>query len=389
MLLLSLESHHGWISSDAYWITTGGLSLKGGDQRKKPALGVEERERERERLDRRGQRKTMKVIEKINAASKEENQVLFSFEYFPPRTHVGADRLLQQLDRMSAHSPAYWDITWRDSAAKLSLEMANVMQNIFSIDTMMHLTCTKMSIETIDHALQIIKSQGIQNVLALRGDPPLGQDKFVKAEGGFESALDLVKHVRNKHGDYFGVTVAGYPEAHPDVPRNDDGLPSSEGYQNDLVYLKRKVDAGAELIITQLFFDTNIFLKFVNDCRQIGINCPIVPGIFPISDMRGFLKMTSLCKTKIPSEITAALESIKDNEEAVRAYGIHLGTEICKKILGHGIKTLHFYTINKEKPTLSILMNLGLISERKVSRPLSTRQEDIKRMSSKLKKMLG
>ncbi|XP_043695549.1 methylenetetrahydrofolate reductase 1-like [Telopea speciosissima] len=330
----------------------------------------------------------MKVIEKIKAASKEEQEVLFSFEYFPPRTQDGVDKMLEQLDRMSLHSPAYWDITWRDSAAKLSLEMANVMQNLFSIETMMHLTCTKMPVEEIDHALDTIKSQGLHNVLALRGDPPLGQDKFVKTEGGFECALDLVTHIRNKYGDYFGITIAGYPEAHPDVLRIDDGLPTSEGYQNDLAYLKRKVDAGADLIITQLFFDTNIFLNFVNDCRQIGITCPIVPGILPINDYKGFLKMTNLCKTKIPTEITTALESIKDNEEAVRAYGIHIGTEMCKKILAHGIKTLHFYTVNKEIPALSILMNLGLISEINISRPLPINEEDVKKMSSELKKML-
>ncbi|XP_042486291.1 methylenetetrahydrofolate reductase 1-like [Macadamia integrifolia] len=330
----------------------------------------------------------MKVIEKIREASKEEHKVLFSFEFFPPRTHDGVDKLFEQLDHMSIHSPAYWDITWRDSAAKLSLEMANVMQNLFSIETMMHLTCTKMPIEEIDHALDTIKSQGIHNVLALRGDPPLGQDKFVKTEGGFECALDLVTHIRNKYGDYFGITIAGYPEAHPDVPRKDDGLPTLEGYQNDLAYLKKKVDAGGDLIITQLFFDTDIFLKFVNDCRQIGITCPIVPGILPINDYRGFLKMTSLCKTKIPTEITAALKPIKDNDEAVRGYGIHLVTEMCKKILAHGIKTLHFYTVNKEKPTLSILMNLGLISEIKISRPLTEKREDFVRISSELKKML-
>ncbi|KAI6698967.1 hypothetical protein NL676_019086 [Syzygium grande] len=203
--------------------------------------------------------------------------------------------------------------------------------------------------------------------------PPHGQDKFVQVQGGFACALDLVKHIRAKYGEYFGITVAGYPEGHPDVIGND-GVATLQAYQNELAYLKSKVDAGADLIVTQLFYDTDIYLKFVNDCRQVGIHCPIVPGIMPINNYKGFIRMTGFCKTKIPAEITAALEPIKDNEEAVRNYGIHLGTEMCKKILANGIKTLHLYTLNMEKSALAILMNLGLIEEAKVSRSLPWRR---------------
>ncbi|KAG4126125.1 hypothetical protein ERO13_D10G138300v2 [Gossypium hirsutum] len=315
----------------------------------------------------------MKVIEKIQ--SLQEGKVVFSFEFFPPKTEDGVDNLFDRMDRMVAHNPSFCDITWGagGSTADLTLDIANKMQNIICVETMMHLTCTNMPVEKIDHALQTIKSNGIQNVLALRGDPPHGQDKFVQVEGGFSCALDLVKHIRSKYGDYFGITVAGYREAHPDAIGND-GVATPEAYQNDLAYLKRKVDAGADLIVTQLFYDTDIFIKFVNDCRQMGINCPIVPGIMPINNYKGFLRMTGFCKTKIPAEITAALEAIKDNEEAVKAYGVHLGTEMCRKILAHGIKTLHLYTLNMEKSALAILMNLGLIEESKISRSLPWRR---------------
>ncbi|KAK1575540.1 hypothetical protein Q3G72_006368 [Acer saccharum] len=287
-----------------------------------------------------------------------KDRVVFSFEFFPPKTEDGVDNLFERMDRMVSHSPSFCDITWGagGSTAELTLEIANKMQNMICVETMMHLTCTNMPVEKIDHALQTIKSNGIQNVLALRGDPPHGQDKFVQTQGGFACALDLVKHIRSAYGDYFGITVAGYPEAHPDAI-GPDGLATLESYQNDLLYLKKKVDAGADLIVTQLFYDTDIFLKFVNDCRQIGITCPIVPGIMPINNYKGFLRMTGFCKTKIPAEVTAALEPIKDNEEAVRAYGIHLGTEMCKKILAHGIKT-----------------NLVLIEESKISRSLPWRR---------------
>ncbi|XP_073008321.1 probable methylenetetrahydrofolate reductase (NADH) [Typha latifolia] len=317
----------------------------------------------------------MKVIEKIRAAVEGDGRTVFSFEYFPPKTEEGVENLFERMDRMVAHNPTFCDITWGagGSTADLTLDIANRMQNMICVETMMHLTCTNMPVEKIDDALNTIKANGIQNVLALRGDPPHGQDKFVQVAGGFSCALDLVQHIRDKYGDYFGITVAGYPEAHPDMIQGERGA-TLEAYSNDLAYLKRKVDAGADLIITQLFYDTDNFLKFVNDCRQIGITCPIVPGIMPINNYKGFLRMTGFCKTRIPAEITAALGPIKDNEEAVKAYGIHLGTEMCKKILASGIKTLHLYTLNMEKSALAILMNLGLIEESKISRSLPWRR---------------
>ncbi|KAJ7947419.1 Methylenetetrahydrofolate reductase [Quillaja saponaria] len=318
----------------------------------------------------------MKVIEKIQAAAAADpDRVVFSFEFFPPKTEDGVDNMFERMDRMVAHNPAFCDITWGagGSTADLTLDIANKMQNMICVETMMHLTCTNMPVEKIDDALETIKSNGLQNVLALRGDPPHGQDKFVQIQGGFACALDLVKHIRAKYGDYFGITVAGYPEAHPDVI-GSDGVATPESYHNDIAYLKSKVDAGADVIVTQLFYDTDIFLKFVNDCRRIGITCPIVPGIMPINNYKGFIRMTGFCKTKVPAEITAALEPIKDNEEAVKSYGIHLGTEMCKKILAHGIKTLHLYTLNMEKSALGILMNLGLIEEAKILRSLPWRR---------------
>ncbi|PWA69450.1 methylenetetrahydrofolate reductase 1 [Artemisia annua] len=319
----------------------------------------------------------MKVIEKIleSTSAGSSGKVVFSFEFFPPKSEEGVENLFERMERMVAHDPTFCDITWGagGSTAELTLEIARRMQNMVCVETMMHLTCTNMPVEKIDHALESIKKDGIQNVLALRGDPPRGQDKFVQIQGGFACALDLVEHIRKSYGDYFGIAVAGYPEAHPEVIESN-GLATPEAYQKDLEYLKRKVDAGAEVIVTQLFYDVDNFLKFVNDCRQIGITCPIVPGIMPINNYNGFIRMTGFCKTRIPAEITAALESIKDNEEAVRAYGIHQGTEMCKKIMASGIKTLHLYTLNNEKSALAILTSLGLISEAKVSRPLPWRR---------------
>ena len=141
----------------------------------------------------------MKVIDKIRAATTgDDARVVFSFEYFPPKTEDGVDNLFERMDRMVAHNPSFCDITWGagGSTADLTLDIANKMQNMICVETMMHLTCTNMPVEKIDHALQTIKSNGIQNVLALRGDPPHGQDKFVQIEGGFACALDLVLYIR-------------------------------------------------------------------------------------------------------------------------------------------------------------------------------------------------
>ncbi|XP_030528214.1 probable methylenetetrahydrofolate reductase [Rhodamnia argentea] len=329
----------------------------------------------------------MKVVDKIREAvvacerggeansGRNRREAVFSLEFFTPRKASEVDHLLGLIGRLVARGPAFCDLTWRSGSLAtddLTLEVTAKMQNAVPVETMMHLACTNMPVQRIDRALERIKSDGVQNVLALRGDPPNGQDKFVPVPDGFASALELVEHIKAKYGDYFGITVAGYPEGHPDVI-GSEGVASDDAYQNELAYLKRKVDAGADLIITQLFFDTDIFLKFVNNCRQVGITCPIVPGIMPIATYKGFVRMTGICKTKIPAEVSAALEPIKHNDEAVRNYGIHLGTEMCKKILASGIKTLHMYTFNKEVSALAILMNLGLIEESGVSRSLPQR----------------
>ncbi|KAF6143443.1 hypothetical protein GIB67_029612 [Kingdonia uniflora] len=154
----------------------------------------------------------MKVIDKIKEVSIED-KVVFSFEFFPPKIEDGVDTMLDKMDQMVSHSPSFCDITWSvgGSTADLTLDIANKMQNMIYVETMMHLTCTNMPVEKIDHALDTIKSYGIQNVLAFRGDPPHGYEKFVKTEGGFACALDLVKHMREKYGDYFGIMIAGYP----------------------------------------------------------------------------------------------------------------------------------------------------------------------------------
>jgi methylenetetrahydrofolate reductase (NADPH) len=284
-----------------------------------------------------------------------------------------------------AIDPLFVDFTWGagGSTSDLTMELSKMAADL-GYEVNMHLTCTNMAGELVDIALESAKNYGIRNILALRGDPPKGQDKWVATEGGFNCALDLVKHIREKYGDYFGIGVAGYPEGHPDVIKEIkeeevELLSESEAsrivemegkffvckdedYENELKYLKAKVDAGASLIITQLFYDVPVFLKFVNSCREIGITVPILPGIMPITQIGGFRRMTGFCKTRVPKELNERLDAVKEDVEAVRRIGREVGIELCKKLLDNGITALHFYTLNTTDATFSIMDGLQLLN---------------------------
>lgn len=298
------------------------------------------------------------VREKIAA-----NQKFFSFEYFPPRTDDGVENLFERMERMVAHGPVFCDITWGagGSTAGLTIDIAVRMQTQVCVETMMHLTCTNMQESMLHDALDKVKAAGVQNILALRGDPPKGQETFTAIEGGFACALDLVKFIRREHGDYFGITVAGYPEAHPDTIVDGDLEQNARAYRENLEYLKAKVDAGGEMIVTQLFYDVEKFIQFEKDCREIGITVPILPGIMPIMTYGGFKRMTGFCKTYVPPEIMDVVEANKDNEEALKNYGIELGADMCRRLLDSGVPGVHMYSLNLEKSALGILERLGMV----------------------------
>ena len=165
----------------------------------------------------------------------------------------------------------------------------------------------------------------------------------------------MIKYIKEKYGDYFCIGCAGYPETHLEATTAED----------DLRHLKAKVDAGADLIITQLFFDTQIFIDFEKKCKEIGIDVPVIPGILPIQSYQGFMKMTSLAGTKIPEEILVELEEVKHDEHEVREYGVNLCVRMCKQLVQAGIKYLHFYTVNLEKSTVVVVDKLGIIRKHK------------------------
>jgi len=314
-----------------------------------------------------------------------------SLEYFPPRTEQGVKNLHARMGRMLKNSnPLFTDMTWGagGSTAELSLDLALHAHRTGHVSNM-HLTCTNMEkdgdpIKGVHDALQACLDGGIRNIVALRGDPAEGQEDWKASDGGFTCALDLVKYIRKTFGDVFGISVAGYPEGHPNriselkpeevASMSDaekgrccthDGVTyvcKDDDYKKEMDYLKEKVDAGSDFIITQMFFDAEVFKLFVKDCRAWGINCPVVPGLMCINAYAGFKKMTKFCKTRVPKDLEERMEAIKDDTNAIKAFGVEFGAEVCRKLIDSGTNILHFYTLNLEKVVYGVTDDLGITS---------------------------
>lgn len=296
-----------------------------------------------------------RLIDRINDRIKKKS-LFCSFEFFPPRTASGAVNLVKIMSHLATANPLFCDITWKTAGDNYSenvnstMSIADTMLNYCGLDTMMHMTCVGLSKQAVFDILDRAKTRGLKNILALKGDLPPSCDTWSPVYDGFNHASDLVSFIRQHYGDYFVICVAGYPTGHPDAP----------SYENDLLFLKKKVEAGADFVITQLFFKSSTFLNFVRDCREIGITCPILPGILPIQAYQSLCNIARLSKLEVPSEVWSALEAVKDNDEAVRNFGIDYCIDMCRELLTSGhVNGLHFYTLNREFATVKILKTLG------------------------------
>ncbi|SCU97088.1 LAMI_0F08834g1_1 [Lachancea mirantina] len=278
----------------------------------------------------------------------------FSFEFFVPKTSQGVQNLYDRMDRMYQTHPQFIDITWNAGGrlSQLSTDLVATSQSVLGLETCMHLTCTNMPVELIDEALQKAYDSGCQNILALRGDPPVNTNKWTACEGGFSYARDLVRYIRKKYGDHFDIGVAAYPEGHPE---ETDG-------RSLIGFLKEKIDAGADFIITQMFYDGDLFIDWCRDVRAAGISVPIIPGIMPITSYASFMRRVNWCQIHVPEEFLTRLEPIKENDQLVREHGTELMAKMCQKLIDSGYVThLHMYTMNLEKASLMILDKLGLL----------------------------
>ena len=272
----------------------------------------------------------------------------FSFEFFPPKTDEAFDALLGTIRDLQKLQPTFVSVTYGagGSTRRRTVDVVAKAKAELGQESMAHLTCVGSTKEEIQEVLDELADHGIENLLLLRGDPPAGTDTFEKTPGGFGNANELVTYAR-EHYD-FCLGVAGYPEGHQEASDLDA----------DLVNLKGKVDAGADFIITQLFFDNRFYFDFVQRAVAIGINVPIIPGIMPILNVDQIKRFTQMCGASISPSLLDQLEAVQDDAEAVQQCGVDHATQQCRGLLEGGAPGIHFYTLNRSFSTWNIFQNL-------------------------------
>jgi methylenetetrahydrofolate reductase (NADPH) len=271
-----------------------------------------------------------------------------SFEVFPPSREGNLDELYQAIGELVELNPDFISVTYGAGGGtrEKTVEIASTIRSKFDHETLAHLTCVQATRGDIGEQLEQLKGEGIENILALRGDPPKDREQFVKTEGGFGYASELVAFIREQ-GD-FSVGVAGYPEVHPEAP----------DMEHDLINLKKKVDAGADFIITLMFFDNDDFYRFRDNARAAGIRVPIIPAIFPIFNYRQISRIAALCGAKIPPRLRDRLERVSERSEEVEKYGMEHAIRQSEDLLENEVAGLHFYSMNRSRHVIRIIREL-------------------------------
>lgn len=262
---------------------------------------------------------------------------VFSFEVFPPKTDKALEQLHDTLPRLIALEPSFMTVTYGafGSTQERTLEIAELLRSRYEIEAASHLTCVGSTRAQIDQVLDRLYRARIENIVALRGDPPAGEKTFAPPPGGFHHASELVSHIRAN--GKFGIAVAGYPEKHLEAP----------DLHSDLNHLKHKVDCGGEIVVTQLFYDNEDFFRFEKSLRALGVKVPVVPGLLPIQGFAQIKKITSLCGAKIPRELFVELEQAGDDEALVQEIGVRWTITQCRELLARGAPGAHFYVLNR------------------------------------------
>ncbi len=271
----------------------------------------------------------------------------YSFELFPPKTDQGYDKLKETIADLAKLKPDFFSCTYGAGGGSRdkTLEIVNYFQKKHQIPGVAHLTCVLHTREEIFKILETIKAKDIHNILALRGDPPKDQPDWKPGEQNFKFSSELVTFIRKNFGDYFGIGVAGFPEGHLLSPdRNQDAL-----------YLKVKMDAGANFVITQLFFDNQDYFTYVDRLRKLQVTARVIPGILPITDYNGVINFCKTCGANVPQKIHDIFEKYKENKEETLRRGIDFAIQQCKELIKGGAPGLHFYTLNKLHPVDTIL----------------------------------
>lgn len=287
----------------------------------------------------------MKVIDALK-----DNKQTISFEFFPPKSEEQEKKLFEVIEKLKQLNPNFVSITCGalGTTKDKTIFWVKKIKQDFGLEPVAHLTCVAETRDSLEKYINELYSLGVRNILALRGDPPDGHQKFIPPVKGFRYASQLVEFIKQKQPD-FCVGVAGYPEKHRE----------SESVEKDLDYLKQKINAGAEYIISQLFFEPNMFFAFLERCEKSGINVPILPGIMIITSLKQITKLTQMCGASIPKELMERLNQHQDDPEAIKQIGIDEAVKLCKKLKERNIPGLHFFVMNQSEAITSVLQRLS------------------------------
>ncbi|MDT8900711.1 methylenetetrahydrofolate reductase [NAD(P)H] [Anaeroselena agilis] len=274
---------------------------------------------------------------------------VISFEIFPPKPDFPLDTVFATLEELKGLNPAYISVTYGagGSSSARSIEIVDKVKNHYGMETVAHLTCVGATPATIDTVLDRLQALGVENILALRGDPPAGDSPFIPPADGFPYAKDLVRHVRGR--GFFSVAAAAYPEGHLECRDIDQ----------DVEYLRLKVEQGVDLLITQLFFDNATFYGFLDKIRGRGIACPVIAGIMPVLSASQIKRITSLCGSAIPAKLQRLMDKYGGVPADMEKAGIEYASEQIVDLLANKVDGIHLYTMNKAKQTKQIMENIG------------------------------
>ena len=278
-----------------------------------------------------------------------------SFEFFPPRTEEAVADLFNTIDVLKTYNPDFVSCTYGalGTTRDTTVEVIERIHRETPLEPMCHLTVVAQTSAEVNAVLERLSESGIENILALRGDPPKGDDEWKPTEGGFMYSVDLIDHIK-KYFPHMGVGAACFPEGHLEAP----------SLEEDIKYAKMKLEHGADFLITQLFFDTNDYYNFLDLASKAGITAPIVVGVLPILSTRQIRRFASLCGAKIPKDIDERLEELADDDEACREFGIDIASKQVDELNRFGVSGFHFYVLNRHYSVGKILGNTGLLTKR-------------------------
>ncbi len=294
----------------------------------------------------------MKITDLLRFA-RERGEPVFSFEFFPPKTDQGVAALFEAVEALRPLAPAYVCVTYGagGSTRARTLELVKRLKHEVEVEAMAHLTCVGASRDELAAVLDELAEAGIRNVMALRGDPPRGEATFTPHPQGFRYASELVAFIRSEPRRWpFCLGAAAYPEGHLET----------RDLARDVANLKLKVEAGADFLVTQLFFDNARYFQFVERARAAGIGLPILPGIMPVQTVEQIERMTRMCGASLPRSLRAAMDVRREDADAARELGLSYATLQCSDLLRRGAPGIHFYTLNRSPSTRAILSALRI-----------------------------